>query len=711
VEARRDAVRILLRIAFRNLLASRVRTAIIGLIVLVGALLVVLGLSALRSIDQGMRTSVQGSLGGHLQVYNAASPDPLELYGGLRGESVLDPIEDFSRVKEVLARVPNVRSVVPMGIDQAMVATGNVIDLALERLRQDVRRLEAGEQDPALERTYRAHLAHVRRIVGLLHEDLSHARAIADLSGREAAERKAEWADLTRAASDEFWAGFDRDRYAELEFLENKIAKLSFDNAFTFLRYVGTDVDAFFQAFPLAQVAEGEMIPRGHRGILVGRQYAEEWLKLKNARRLDRIAEKRARGKRIARDEELQRWVRENGTGLKEILLQLDPVKADEVAGLLRMGLSAPEGEPLEALMARLFQTTDQDFDRKFKLFYEVVAPRIRLYSINVGDTITIKAPSKSGYFTSVNVKVYGFIQFRHVEKSGIAGMMSVLDLMTFRDLYGYMTKDKAEEIASLKASSGAKDLGRDEAEAALFGAGGSAALSGGEARQTRIDEGKLLGGRRADPVDLGSRVYSQAEIERGVALNAALILDDPGQLRRTLRDVQRASDEAKLGLKVLDWEAASGVVGQFVIMLRIVLLVALVIFFVVAIVVINNAMVMATLQRVKEIGTMRAIGAQRRFVLLMLLVETVSIGLVFGIAGAAAGALVVAGVRAAGGVPATTDMLNFLFAGPALLPTLGAGSVGTSLLVVVVVSVLSGLYPALLAMRVTPVEAMATEE
>ena len=37
--------------------------------------------------------------------------------------------------------------------------------------------------------------------------------------------------------------------------------------------------------------------------------------------------------------------------------------------------------------------------------------------------------------------------------------------------------------------------------------------------------------------------------------------------------------------------------------------------------------------------------------------------------------------------------------------------AVGTSLAVVLRVSILSALYPALLAMRVTPVEAMATEE
>ncbi len=122
--ARRDAARVLLRIAFRNLLASKVRTGILGAIILVGSLIVVVGSSVLDSIDRGMRTSIQGSLGGHLQVYDARSEGTLELYGGLRGESLLEPIEDFSRVKEVLSRVPNVKQVVPMGIDQAMVATG-----------------------------------------------------------------------------------------------------------------------------------------------------------------------------------------------------------------------------------------------------------------------------------------------------------------------------------------------------------------------------------------------------------------------------------------------------------------------------------------------------------------------------------------------------------------------------------------------------------
>jgi ABC-type lipoprotein release transport system permease subunit len=711
---RRDAVRILLRIAFRNLVASRVRTVIIGLIVLVGSLIVVVGASILDSIDRGMKTSIQGSLGGQLQVFNAASDDQLELYGGLRGESRLEPIEDFARVKAVLGALPEVKQVVPMGIDQAMVATGNAFDVALEKLRADVRELPAeGPPGPELQRRLDAHVAYVRRLVGLLQEDLAQARAIADPNAREAADRRRGWEELQRAGGDAFWAGFAAEPLPALEFLENKIAPQQADGGFTFIRYVGTDVDAFMKAFELAEVVEGETVPSGQRGILLGKQYAEEWLKLKNARKLDQIKDARDRfGRKIATNEELQRWVKDLQSRSREILIQLDPLQAEAAAARLRPALGAPAGEALPALLARLFAVDDANFDARYDLFYRELAPQLRLYQISVGDTITIKAPGKTGAFNSVNVKVYGMLQFKGIEKSGIAGATSVLDLMSFRDLYGYVTKERAAEAAALKASVGAREVSREEAEAALFG-GGAAPLEG-QATASRIDEGRLLGGvadKRRLAEAQATRVYGQDEIDQGVALNAAVLLRDQRRIAAGLTAVQAAGDAAGLGLKVVDWQTASGFVGQFVTVLRIVLMTAVVIFFAVALVIINNAMVMAALQRVKEIGTMRAIGAQRRFVVVMLLVEVSAVGLVFGLVGAGLGAIVVAAIRAGGGIPAFNDLLYFLFSGPALLPRMGGGSVVASLLLVVGVSIVSALYPALIAMKVTPVEAMATDD
>ncbi|HET8732172.1 MAG TPA: hypothetical protein VFM45_00210, partial [Anaeromyxobacteraceae bacterium] len=382
--------RILVQIAMRNLVASRVRTLVVGGIVALGVVVVVLGSSLLDSIDAGMTRSIQGSLGGHVQLYNAASRDPLALYGGTMGESVLEPIPDFARLKAAALSVPGVRAVVPMGIDQAMVSMGNVFDVALERLRADVRRrMERGA--PAEDPEYEAHKAHLRRMATLLQQELRQAREIADETSGVYKDRKADFDALSRAVEAGFWERFDDDPLASLEFLENRVAPLSLDGGFTFLRYVGTDPEAFQQAFPGARVVEGSPIPSGQRGVLVGKLFAEDWLKLRAARRLDKIKEARdLHGRRIAKDEELQRWVKENTTQTRDILLQLDPIRTREAVRRLQAALGSGEEDPAR-LVSALLDTSDANFDARYRIFYEQLAPLLQLYVVKVGDTITIK--------------------------------------------------------------------------------------------------------------------------------------------------------------------------------------------------------------------------------------------------------------------------------------------------------------------------------
>ncbi|HEX9291731.1 MAG TPA: FtsX-like permease family protein [Anaeromyxobacteraceae bacterium] len=698
---------VLLQIAFRNLFASKAKTFIVGGIILFGAALVVIGSSLLDTVDRGMRGSVQGSLAGQLQIYSARSKDDLALYGGMMGESQLEPIEDFAAVKRAVEKVPNVKSIVPMGIDQAMVATGNEFDVALERLRADVRARLAGDASPDVAARYASHKAHVRRMTTLLQQELHQARAIVD--GKLIKERAGEIADLARSTGEAFWAGFDQDPLGSLEFLENRIAPQSLSGGFTFIRYAGTDLDAYPGAFDRMRIVEGTAVPKGQRGILLGKLYAEDWLKLKTARRLDKIRDARnINRKRIAKDEELQRWVKENQSQTRDILLQLDPIQAGVATERLQRALGSSRTD-LHDLLVELFATDDANFDRRYAIFYRELAPLLQLYMVRLGDTITIKAPSKSGYMSSVNLEVYGFVEFRGLEKSALAGIMSLMDIVSWRDLYGYVTPEKAAEIRAIKQSAGARDVSRENAEAELFGAAAPAAVS---VRADRIEDPVLAGAaqRKADAA-LASHASTQEEIDGGVALNAAVTLHDPSRLRETLRDVKGALAAAHLDMKVVDWQQASGIVGQFISLARIILYTAVFIIFAVALVIINNAMVMATLQRVKEIGTIRAIGAQKRFVLAMLLLETAAVGLAFGAAGAAVGAGVVWLIRVRGGIPATSDQLYFFYSGPSLVPQLGTASLVVSLAIVIVVSILSGLYPALIATRVTPLEAMQTDE
>ena len=133
-------------------------------------------------------------------------------------------------------------------------------------------------------------------------------------------------------------------------------------------------------------------------------------------------------------------------------------------------------------------------------------------------------------------------------------------------------------------------------------------------------------------------------------------------------------------------------------------------IIFVVAIIIINNSLLMTTLERTREIGTMRAIGAQRGFVIRMFLIETGVLALIFGGLGAAIGAALMLMFNAVG-IPAATDFFYFLFAGPRLYPALHLLHVVLAFLVIAFVAGISTLYPAWIAARITPREAMATEE
>ncbi|HEY3452403.1 MAG TPA: FtsX-like permease family protein [Myxococcales bacterium] len=705
MRGRLEMLGIIVQIALRNLFASRLKTVIVGGIIASLSALVVLGTSLLFSIVDGMSQSIVGSIAGDLHVTNSESKDDVALYGGMMGEPDLRPMEDFSKVKKTLLSVPNVKTVVPMGVAQAMPSSGNALDLALERLRGAVKKRVAGEasaSEAEAEAEYASLKDHVRQNIGLLQKDMSSLTVMVDEKTLDPGMLE----DLNLAARDAFWAGFDRDPLASLEFLENKIAPLSVDGDFIFVRYVATDLDAYQQAFARMQILEGQMVPKGQRGILFPKLYYEEWVKLKTALRLDKIKEARdVNQRRIADDVELRRFVKENVRQVREIVVQLDSLKTKELVSRLQRGLDSGETD-VSKLLEKLLETTDENFDARYALYYAQVAPLVKLYVMGPGDTITIKAFSKSGYLKSVNVKLYGIYAFKGLEKSGFAGMVSLLDLMTFRDLYGYLGADQVAEIKQLKEAAGSKAVDRDRAEAELFGGGGELVA---EVKPAVFEDPAAALGSIARQ-DNEKRVYTKEEIEQGVAISAAIQLHDPSRADQTMLDIQRAAQRDGLKLKVVGWKKAAGMVGQLVTMLAVSVAVILGIIFVIAVIIIANAMVMATLQRVKEVGTVRAIGGQRRFVLGMVAVETLAIGLFFGLIGAVVGALLVE-LLGVVGIPAYSQEMQFVFSGPRLFPSLSGIALLVALATVLVVSFLSCLYPAFIATRITPLEAMQSED
>ena len=706
-----DHLRILIRIALRNLFATKLNL-IIGGIILVGTLLVVVGGALLDSMDQSMSRSIIGSVAGNIQVYSAKSKDELALYGAMGSEADLAAIDDFSKLKAALEMVPNVKTVVPMGINAALITSGNTVDIALEKMRDLVRQKLEGRASPDLEARYQSQKEYIRQILRVLQSDLKKREVLVTAKAIEPENLAA----LDRAASDAFWNGFDRDPLNSLEFLENKIAPQSSDADLIYLRYMGTDLDEFQKSFDRIEIVDGRAVPSGHRGFLFAKFFYENQLKLKAARRLDKIKKTVVdQGKPIVtstgrggQPSEAEHLLKQNQAQTQEIILQLDKIKSDQAIERLQRELGSTEKD-LDTLLKHFFDMNDQNFTRRFNFFYEQLAPLLELYRIRVGDVLTIKAFTRSGYVQSVNVPVYGTFQFKGMEDAALAGSLNLMDLVSFRDLFGYLSADKIEEVNNLKKLAGAEAIDRSRAEEELFG---TARKVVAEATPGLIDEGKESNAslRALRREELLRRVYSKDEMDNGVMLNAAVILKDPAKIKQTMKEIESLSEREKLNLKVVSWQTAAGLIGQFVSLAKLALYIAVFIIFIVALVIINNAMMMATMQRVHEIGTMRAIGAQRSFVLGLVLTEIIVLGLVFGATGAAIGTGVVKWLGRVG-IAAPNDWFYFFFSGPRLHPWLTAANLIAAFVIVLLVSAISTLYPAFLATRVAPVRAMQAEE
>ncbi len=699
-----DRLGILVKIAGRNLFRSRINL-LIGAVILGGTFLVVVGGALLDSVVSSMSRSIIGSVAGHVQVYSARSKDEFAIWPMGGSDPDLSPMTDWERTQKLLESVPNVKSVIPMGINAALVTSGNTVDLTLAELRDVIREEKEKGVTPEREARRESLKDHVRQIVRVLQADLARLNEINTAGALEPEARDA----IQRASSDAFWAGFDRDPYGALEFLENRVAPQLSDADLIQLRYVGTDLDKFQQNFDRMEIVDGQRVPPGHRGFLMSKFVYEELLKLKSARRLDKIKEALDAGGTIAADETLKRYVRENRTQTREIIFQWDRLRTDKAVALLQRTLASSTRDP-EALLGQFFDTDDHNFRERYQVFYRDLAPLLELYRLRVGDVLTITAFTRSGYVQSLNLKIWGTFQFKGLEKSALSGNINLMDLVSFRELYGYLSSDKKAEIDAIKKEAGTKEIDRSRAEEELFGSASRRIVA--EATPGLIDEKENFKGnaKALRNEDLVKRVYDPSEIPRGVVLDAAIILKDPTRIQQTMQEIRAVSDREHLGLRVVSWREAAGLLGQFILLARVVLYFAVGIIFVVAMVIINNAVMMATLQRTAEVGTMRAIGAQRGFILSMVLVETLTLGLVFGALGAGLGTGVVSALHAFG-IPARNETLYFFFSGPRLHPVLSVTNIVAALVIVIVVTTLSTLYPAFIATRVPPVRAMQTDE
>jgi putative ABC transport system permease protein len=311
------------------------------------------------------------------------------------------------------------------------------------------------------------------------------------------------------------------------------------------------------------------------------------------------------------------------------------------------------------------------------------------------GDSVLVSGIGPSG-FRIRELPIRGIFRFDQ-EVEGLS-QINFIDVQSLRALLGLVVATAGQMNLSSEET---YFLEVEDPEDELFG---DSVLEDSKSPTQNVSEEALLdilGERRA-----GS--YA-AQIDTGAWQFILLKLEDEHQVGPVITQLNRWFTDEGIEARAADWKVASGGFGSLADTLQIVFNVLILIIAVVAIIIIMNTLVISVTERTGEIGTMRALGAQKRTVRRMFVLETLCISIAFGIVGIAIGAIAI-GILNLTGLPAPNPFFEILFGGKVLHPALPLSSLLYALGIMVAIGVVASFYPVSVALKIQPVQAIEAE-
>lgn len=320
-----------------------------------------------------------------------------------------------------------------------------------------------------------------------------------------------------------------------------------------------------------------------------------------------------------------------------------------------------------------------------------------RINDMQIQHDIVYMGMSTENTTTDIRVPVNAIVKYRSLNT--IWGMFPILDIESYRECLGYFSaKDKGADIKKedellLSASSESIDdmfSGADMFETEDNGRDAITLTEGSLATVKQV---------REEEIDLNDGTFNM------ILLRFA----DKANLEQTVKALNKDLSELNLGVRVITWKKAAGIIGSMAVLIKTSLFVFVMFLFFVAIIIIVNTLSMAALERTSEIGMMRAVGARKSFIRLMFLGETAVLSAVFGGAGIVLGIIIV-NIVAAFNISTNNDMVQLLFGGDTFRPFLSLLDIGLALIQLVIVTLIAVIYPIRVASNIKPLDAISRD-
>jgi len=318
-------------------------------------------------------------------------------------------------------------------------------------------------------------------------------------------------------------------------------------------------------------------------------------------------------------------------------------------------------------------------------------------------------ASSTGGSFTLRELPVTGV--FRYPVREKALNSVVLTDADTARALNGYLYGSSSEESLS-EEEQGALESEFDSLfgteDSSSNGGGGDASQEGAE--DAGIDPGALFGsGENGDEASssAAAKQKSAAAQTGGGAWNFLLVdLEERNGFEKLRQALAAEGIGRENGYLVRPWSASVGGNAQLARYLQLMFNIGLLFVAFGAVIIAANALLLSVLERTGELGTLRAVGATKGRISLMIFIETLIVVFFSALLGILLGTAAVRGLNSLG-IVIDNQYIRLLFGGEPLRGEMSFAIAGAHLAAAFLLTILSVLYPLKRALAIAPVEAM----
>ena len=182
--------------------------------------------------------------------------------------------------------------------------------------------------------------------------------------------------------------------------------------------------------------------------------------------------------------------------------------------------------------------------------------------------------------------------------------------------------------------------------------------------------------------------------------------VNNPLQTNAIIAELNQKFKEAGLDVYAMDWKAAAYSYSQSVAGISLIFNILIIILAIVVFIIIMNTMIVSVIERTSEIGTMRAIGAEKKFVRRLFMSETLILTSLSSALGIVLAAIIMAIFNSLN-ITITNSIAKMILGGGLLRFSPTPAIIITTIVIAIGGSLISNLSPVKSALKITPLKAL----